>query len=271
MPLFHIVILALIQGITEFLPVSSSGHLVLAHAIWGPRADDLTLDIAVHVGTLFAVLLYFRHDILHMVCGVQQFIRGKGDREGHRLTLAVLTGSVPVIIAGFIMHLSTPDWTRSLYLTAWCTLLFGIVLGLADRVKRADRTLEKITLKDALLIGLAQVLALIPGVSRSGITMTAARALGFNRSDCARYSMLLAIVAISGAGTLTGFALAQEGNIALTYQALLAVILSFFSALVAIFLMMKWLNRASFKPFVIYRIILGTVLLALLYGGIIAP
>ncbi|MCB9990373.1 MAG: undecaprenyl-diphosphate phosphatase [Rhodospirillales bacterium] len=271
MPLFHIVILALIQGITEFLPVSSSGHLVLAHHGLGARADDMTLDIAVHVGTLFAVLLYFHRDIVKMLCGMTHIRDGIRQNDGLKLLLTIIIGSVPVIAAGFLIHLSGPDWTRSLYLTAWCTLIFGIVLGIADRLPHTDRTLEQITYKDALLIGLAQMLALIPGVSRSGITMTAARFLGFNRADCARYSLLLALVAISGAGTLGGLDLWQSGDLALSVDALIAAGLAFLSGLLAIFLMMKWLERASFKPFVIYRIVLGLLLLGLLYGGVIAP
>ena len=269
MPLLHIVILALVQGITEFLPISSSGHLVLAHHFFGAQADDLTLDIAVHVGTLFAVLLYFRRDICRMLCGLKTLCRKDGSSEGKKLLFALIIGSLPVIAAGFLIYLTGPEWTRSLYLTAWCTLIFGIVLGLADKYKPTDRTLDRLTIKDAFLIGLAQTLSLIPGVSRSGITMTAGRALGFNRSDCARFSLLLAVVAISGAGTLGGIDLWQENDLALTYHALIAAILSFATALAAIFLMMKWLEHASFMPFVIYRIVLGLLLLGLLYGGVI--
>lgn len=264
MSLFHIVILALVQGITEFLPISSSGHLVLAHEVIGKTVDDLTMDVAVHVGTLAAVLLYFYKDVLRMLCT----LKGGGDKK---LILAIIIGSLPVVAAGFIIHLTGPDWTRSLYLTAWCTLIFGIILGLADKYKPAEKSLDQLTIKDAFLIGLAQMLALIPGTSRSGITMTAGRMLGFNRADCARFSLLLATVAISGAGTLGGFDLMQSGNIDLGIDILLAAILAFLSGLAAIALMMRWLEKASFMPFVIYRVILGLLLLGLLYGGVLTP
>ncbi len=271
MPVLHIVILALVQGITEFLPVSSSGHLVLAHDLIGRSANDLTIDIAVHVGTLFAALLYFRADICRMLCGLRALAGKEGGQEGKQMLLALIIASIPVILAGFALHLTGTDWTRSVYLVAWCTFIFGIVLGIADTFKPADKKLETITIKDAIFIGCAQMLALIPGVSRSGITMTAARWLGFSRTDSARFSLLLAIVAISGAGTLTGIDLLQAGDPMLTYQSLIAVLLSFISGLAAIFLMMKWLETASFKPFVFYRLFLGIILLTLLYGGFIEP
>ncbi len=264
MPLFHIVILALIQGLTEFLPISSSGHLVLAHEIMGKTAGDLTLDVAVHVGTLFAVLLYFKRDICRMVCSVKT----GGDKK---LILAVIVGSLPVIVAGFLIHMLGPDWTRSLYLTAWCTLVFGIILWAADKYKPAEKTLDVLTVKDALFIGMAQILALIPGTSRSGITMTAARALGFSRTEAARFSLLLAIVAISGAGSLSGIDLVQAGSLTMTFDVLMAAALSFFSGFAAIALMMRWLEKSSFTVFAVYRVILGLVLLGLLYGGVLVP
>ncbi len=262
MSLFHIVILALIQGITEFLPVSSSGHLVLAHEAIGKTGYDLTIDVAVHVGTLFAVLLYFRADISRMFFA----LKGGGDKS---LAIAIIIGSLPVIIAGFLIHLTGPEWTRSLYLTAWCTLIFGIVLGLADKYAPASKELRKLTIKDALLIGLAQTLALIPGTSRSGITMSAARGLGFSRTESARFSLLLAIVAISGAGALGSIDLIQSGDIDLGLNVVAALVLSFVSGFAAISLMMRWLEKASFMPFVWYRIGLGLLLLGLLYGGVL--
>jgi len=264
MILYHIVILALIQGITEFLPISSSAHLVLAHAVingdsaghWG---EDMMIDVAVHVGTLFSVLVYFRRDLCAMCC--------KPGASG--LPLLVLVSSIPVIIAGFALHMLQPDWLRSVEVIAWTTLIFGIALLWADRSKPSERDLDDLTMRDAVWIGLAQVLALIPGVSRSGITMTAARWLGFSRLEAARFSMLLAIVAISGAGTLGGIDLIKSGDAALNMEALLAAALAFLSGLVAITLMMRWLERATFTPFAIYRVVLGLLLLGIVYMGII--
>lgn len=283
MVLFHIVILALIQGITEFLPISSSGHLVLAHAFMDGAAvdeaarwaEDLTMDVAVHVGTLFAVLLYFYRDIWSMVRGLIGLLcinkaateQGGADQEGAQLCLYVVLASLPVIVAGFALHAWAPAFVRSVEIMAWATLIFGIVLWAADHFSPADKMLVTLNWKSALLIGLAQVLALIPGTSRSGITMTAGRALGFSRRESARFSLLLAVVAISGAGTLSGIDLWQSGDLALGKEAALAAGLSFVTALGAIALMMKWLEKSSFTPFALYRIILGLILLGLIYSG----
>ena len=271
MILYHIVILALIQGITEFLPVSSSGHLVLAHAFLegdtaGQWGKNQLLDVAVHVGTLFSVLIYFRRDVAVMVAGLKDWAIGKRKSEGALLDLHILISSLPVIAAGFVLHAIEPSFLRSVEIVAWTTLIFGIVLWHADRFSPAEKNMRDLTIKDSALIGLAQCLALIPGTSRSGITMTAARYLGFSRGKAARYSLLLSIVAISGAGTLGGIDLVKSGNMDLTYDVLLAALLSAVSGFVAIALMMKWLERSSFTPFAIYRVILGVILLSFVYG-----
>lgn len=261
MPFFHIVILALVQGITEFLPISSSGHLVLAHALLGSdgTAQDQIMDIAVHVGTLAAVLLYFRQYAAGIV---------RRDAAHWRLAFLIVFASLPVIAAGFVMHKLDPAWSRSLLLMGWASIIFGGVLWYADKFRPAGRDLEVMSWKGALFIGLAQVLSLMPGVSRSGITMTAARWLGFSRTESARFSMMLAIVAISGAGALGGLDLLKSGDAALGLDALVAAVLSFVSSGAAIILMMKWLQHATFTPFVIYRIALGAALLAVYYGAL---
>ncbi|NCT40176.1 MAG: undecaprenyl-diphosphate phosphatase [Alphaproteobacteria bacterium] len=271
MPLLHIIILALIQGITEFLPISSSGHLVLAHAaLDGNAAQEwdkhILMDVAVHVGTLFSVLLYFRKDVILMVSGILSLLTGKWDHTGNQLTLKIIIGSIPVIIIGFWLNAMNPSWLLAVEIVAWTTLIFGIVLWIADRMAPNEKTLDELGYKHALIIGLAQCLALIPGTSRSGITMTAARFLGYNRSECAHYSLLLGIIAISGAGALGGLELLNNPNASLSYDVLIAAILSFISGYIAIVLMMKWLSRASFTPFAIYRIILGIALLAVIYA-----
>lgn len=270
MPLLHILILALVQGITEFLPISSSGHLILTHAalnegtdIW---AQDLMLDVAVHVGTLFSVLLYFRSDMCKMLCGLKDALTGNQTSEGARLAGFVILSSLPVILAGFVLNEFQPYWLRAIEIVAWTTLLFGILLWWVDAKKPATREQNTMTWKDAVFIGLAQALALIPGTSRSGITMTASRYLGYTRTDAARYSLLLAVIAISGAGTLGGLDLIEAGSLSLTLDALLAAGLAFVSGWVAIALMMNWLKKASFKVFAVYRIALGLVLLAGIYG-----
>lgn len=267
MPFYHILLLAVIQGLTEFLPVSSSGHLVLTHNVMGNAATDLCwetnrlIDVAVHVGTLLSVLVYFRQDIFKMVGGITD-----KNSDGFKMALHVTVASIPVIIAGFIIHKIEPSLLCMVEVMAWTTLIFGIVLWIADKFDN-QKTLEQMKIPQAFMIGLSQALALIPGVSRSGITMTSARFLGFSRVEAARFSLLLSIVAISGAGFLNGIKLAEMNDLSLGIDVLAAVILSFLSGWIAIFLMMKWLSHATFKPFAIYRIILGIILLGLIYNG----
>lgn len=271
MPLLHIIILALIQGITEFLPISSSGHLLLAHAVLEGDASQewdkrVVMDVAVHVGTLFSVLLYFRRDVRLMLNGVFALLTGRLEHTGNALTLKIIIGSIPVIIAGFIINAFEPSWLLAVEIIAWTSLGFGILLWVADRVEQNAKTLDDLSYTHALLIGLSQCLALIPGTSRSGITMTTARFLGYNRTECAHYSLLLGIIAISGAGALGGIELLQDPSLALGQDIAIAAGVAFISGYIAIALMMKWLARASFTPFVIYRVLLGIGLLALIYG-----
>lgn len=265
MPILHLVVIALVQGITEFLPISSSGHLVLAPIVLEWPDQGLVIDIAVHVGTLMAVMAYLYRDVGAMAGGLMRTMRGRRD-PGARLFFFLVLGTVPVVIAGFLMHKYMPDGMRSMRVIGWTTLGFGILLWLADRVGMTVRRIEHLRVADVLFIGLAQCLALIPGTSRSGITMTAARLIGMERPDAARFSLLLSIPAIAGAGALVGLDIYESGNLELAADAFVAAILAFLSALIAIALMMAWLKRASFTPFVIYRIFLGIVLLGFSYG-----
>ncbi len=270
MTLLPIIILALIQGLTEFLPVSSSGHLVLVHHIFdsGKNWDQrLIMDVAVHVGTLFSVLVYFRKDVLSMLTGALDWTKRDFKTEGAQLNIHLLIASIPVIAGGFALHILKPDWLTLLQVMAWSTIIFGILLWIADRTPQTAKTLRDMSLKDAALIGLAQTLALIPGTSRSGITMTASRFLGYSRTQSARFSLLLAIIAISGAGTIAGLELWQSGDIELGFDALLAAVLSFLAGWLSIALMMKWLERSTFTVFAVYRVILGVALLAIIYNA----
>ncbi len=267
MPLLHIAVLALVQGITEFLPVSSSGHLVLVPIFLDWPDQGLVMDVAVHVGTLFAVMLYFSKDLWGMATGVGKMLRGRKD-PGARLLMLVVVASLPVIAGGYLVNRYAGDGLRGLEVVAWTTFGFGIVLYFADRMGMTLRRVEHLGYGDALVIGFAQVLALVPGTSRSGITISAARILGMERQDAARFSMLMSIPAILGAGSLKGWDLYQAGDADLTGAALLGAGLAFISALVAIALMMAWLRRASFTPFVVYRLLLGGFLLVVAYGWI---
>lgn len=265
MSILHLVVLALIQGITEFLPISSSGHLALVPLLTDWPDQGLMIDIAVHVGTLGAVMLYFWRDVIGMLRGLWMLLRGRSDSYA-KLAGLIILATLPVIGAGYALEKYGTDSLRTLDVIAWATLIFGIVLWIADKTGMTLRRVEHLGLSDGILIGLAQVLALIPGTSRSGITMTAARLLGMERTDAARFSMLLSIPTILGAGTLAGLELYERGDAQLTSDAVVAGGLAFLTALVAISVLMAWLRRSSFTPFVIYRIVLGCGLLGLSYG-----
>lgn len=264
-PLLHLVVLALVQGITEFLPISSSAHLVLVPALTGWDDQGLIIDVAVHVGTLAAVMVYFRRDIAGMVVGFLKLLVGRWT-PGGRLALLVAWATIPVVVAGAALHAALPQGIRSVELIAWATILYAIVLYAADRLSLQIRKVEHVGWVAALFVGLAQALALIPGTSRSGITMTAGRLIGMERTEAARLSLLMSIPTILGAGMLTGLDLADAGDAALTGDAILAAALAFVAALVAIWALMRWLKVAGFGPFVVYRLLLGVGLLWWLHG-----
>ncbi|MEQ9814387.1 MAG: undecaprenyl-diphosphate phosphatase [Azospirillaceae bacterium] len=265
MPFLHLLVLALVQGITEFLPISSSAHLVLVPYLTGWADQGLVIDVAVHVGTLGAVLIYFWRDVLAVLVGLGRLATGRRT-PGGRLALLLIVGTIPAVLAGFALHRYAPTLFRSAEVIAWATLVFGLLLWLADRAALQIRRIEHLGWSDAIIIGLAQCLAFIPGASRSGITMTAGRFLGMERAEAARFSMLLSIPTILGAGLLATLDLAEAGDVTLGLDAAIAAGLAFVSALVAIALLMAWLRRAGFAPFVVYRIALAGLLFYLLYA-----
>lgn len=267
MPLLHLAILALVQGITEFLPISSSGHLVLVPVFLEIPDQGLMLDVAVHVGTLGAVILYLWRDIWNMVAGLGRTMRGRSD-PGAKMAGYLIVATLPVVAAGYALNHYYPQGIRGVEIIGWTTLGFGIVLLITDQIGMTLRRIEHLRIGDVLFIGCAQALALVPGTSRSGICMTAARILGMERSDAARFAMLLSIPAIVGAGSLKGYELWQTGNVALTSDALLAAGMAFVAALITIILLMAWLRRATFTPFAIYRVILGAALIGYSYGWV---
>ncbi len=259
--------LALVQGITEFLPVSSSAHLILVPVFTGWPDQGQIIDVAVHVGTLGAVMLYFWRDLWAMVLGLVQLAKGRRNPMA-KLAGFLIVATVPAVVAGFLVDRYAPGAMRSVAVIAWATFGFGVVLWFADKLGMTVRRVEHLSLGDVVIIGLAQALALIPGTSRSGITVTAARFLGLERPESARFSMLMSIPVIVGAGALKGWELYQSGDARLTADAVAAAALAFVAALVAIAVMMAWLKRASSAPCVVYRIVLGGFLLALVYGVI---
>ena len=269
--LLQLLVIALVQGITEFLPISSSAHLVLIPEVTDWRDQGLVIDVAVHVGTLGAVVLYFRRDLAQMVVGGWRLVTGRIDQGAH-LALKIVVATLPVVVAGYAVDRLLLGDERNLFLLAnviaVASIAFGIVLWWVDRHAPSERRTESLSYREAILIGFAQALALIPGTSRSGITMTAARWLKLTRTEAARFSLLLAIPAILAAGTLKGIDLAASGDATLGRDAALSAGLAFVSAFAAIALMMKWLQHASFTPFVVYRVLLGVVLLVYLHLGL---
>jgi len=265
--LYHILILAFIQGATEFLPVSSSGHLVITSTVLGFPDQGLTIDIALHVGTLLAVVIYFWRDVWEMTLGIIRMVTGRGGPAA-KLVLNVLVATIPILIAGYFAQPYVIQYFRDIELIAWATIGFGILLYVADKIGMTVWRVEHLGLSHALIIGLAQVLALVPGTSRSGITMTAGRLLGMERFEAARFSMLLSIPTIIAAGTLAGIEIEVEGTLDLLgSDAAIAAGTGFISGLLAIAAMMAWLRHAGFTPFVVYRILLGGGILAWIHYG----
>lgn len=267
MSLFHLFILAVVQGITEFLPVSSSGHLILLPGLTGTADQGLAIDVAVHVGTLTAVILYFRADVRVALQGCGRLMRGKVDTQGAFLALCLIIATVPVIIAGFALKVSgLSEAMRSVAVIGWAMLGFGLVLYWADKTGAQTKTDSNWSIRDAVLMGLAQVLALIPGTSRSGITITAARRLGYGREGAAKLSMLMSIPTILASGALLGLDVIGDADWALARDASIGAAFAFVAALTALTLMMRLLRSVSFTPYVIYRVVLGIVLLAWAYS-----
>jgi len=264
MTTFNLLLVALIQGITEFLPVSSSGHLILLPYLTGLEDQGVTIDIAAHLGTLIAVILYFWADVRSALWGTLRLVRGKVDTQGAFLALCLLIATIPVIIAGFILKLTGIDDVirDNITIIAAAFIFFGLVLYWADQSKPVTKTAEQWSLKDAVIMGLWQVLALIPGTSRSGITITGARALGYARTDAARLAMLMSIPTIIAAGALAGLDLIGNPDAPAMRDVAIVTVFSFIAAMLALTLMMRLLKSVSYTPYVIYRVVLGVILLA---------
>ena len=266
MPLYHLILISLIQGITEFLPVSSSGHLILLPGLTGLTDQGPVIDVAAHVGTLLAVITYFWSDVRHILHGLPQVVRGQFDRPSARLLVAFTLATLPVMALGLILKLSgLSDALRSITVIGWSMLVFGVLLYWMDQRARATRQIEDLTLRDAWILGLWQALALIPGTSRSGITITGALNAGFNRKEAAKIAMLMSIPTIIASGALTSLDLIG-GTVPLRDTAIVVAV-SFAAALMALSLMMRLLSRLTYAPYVIYRIGLGLTLLTIGYSG----
>lgn len=265
----YYLLLALVQGITEFLPVSSSGHLVLVPSITNRSDHGVSIDVAAHIGTLIAVMIYVRSDLIKMTLALRntalKSLRPNAniliDAPSLMMIKMLIIATIPVIIAGFLVSLFEPDMLRLVQTVAISNIIFAIFLWHSDKTSPSEHTLSEMGLKQALFIGLAQMLALIPGTSRSGVTMTMARYLGFERLSAARFSLLLSIPVIIAAGCLQIVTLIRQEDIVVGAAALYVAVFSCIIALGAIHGMMKWLGRANFNLFVYYRFALGLVLL----------
>lgn len=263
MSTIEVIILALIQGLTEFLPVSSSAHLILPSAVLGWQDQGIAFDVAVHVGTLLAVMLYFRQDIGNLTVGWVKSLGGQHSTDS-KLAWWVILATIPAGLAGLLAADFIETFLRSPWVLAISTIVFGLALWWADVVAKQNVAMTGMTWQQALLIGLAQAVALIPGTSRSGITMTAAMLLGLDKVSAARFSFLLSIPIIVLSGGYQASKLLSEPAHYDIHGILLGTVLSFISALVCIHFFLKIISRMGMLPFVIYRLILGVGLLIFL-------
>jgi len=252
--IIEIIILSIVQGISEFLPISSSAHLNIIEIIFEFNSNSLMIDVSLHLGSLLSIIFYFRKELLNL-------------KHNQKLLSLLVIGSIPIVIVGYII--STTGLINllenNLKIIAWTTLIFGIILYLADKSKSEKKISSNLNLKTILYIGLFQVLALIPGVCRAGITITAARFFKYNRFDSSKISFLLAIPAIAGASVLQ-LKNAIEQSFELNYLILISIILSFLFSFFTIKLFLKYINKFSLNVFVIYRIIISVILFIIIYN-----
>ena len=249
----EILILGLIQGISEFLPISSAAHLVLFSKYYEFSSQNLLIDISLHLGSLIAIIFYFRKDLFNFV-------------QNKSFLIKILLGTIPIIPVGYILYQTgLINNLRSLEVIGWMSLIFGILLYISDKFKITKKIDTEFTSSSAIIIGLFQVLALIPGVSRSGITITSGRLLGFNRFDSAKISFFLSIPTLGAASLLGIYNIYKEGNAELNFLAIIAVIFSFIFSYFTIVLFLNFIKKFSLNVFVIYRIILSLFILTVVY------
>ena len=250
--LFEILLLSLIQGVSEFLPISSAAHLILASNIYEFKNQSLLIDISLHLGSLLAILFYFRNEIFNLKNNLNLFYK-------------IIVATLPLIIIGYFLYSTGIIYEfRNIKVIVWTTFAGAILLHIADRRKIFNNLENSFNYKSALIIGLFQIIALIPGTSRAGITITAGRILGFNRTDSTKISFYLSIPALAGASALGIKDLLKE-NIEFNFIVLVGIFLSFIISLITIKYFLKFIKKFSFKIFVFYRIILSLILLYIIY------
>lgn len=248
----EILVLSAIQGISEFLPISSSAHLIIVSSLYNLKASSLLIDISLHLGSLLAIIFFFRKDLFDI-------------KSNQKLLRLIIIGSIPLIIFGYILH-STEliHLLRNIKVIAWTTLIFGIFLYFSDQKKIYKNISSNLNIKSIIFIGMFQILALIPGVSRTGITITAARLLSFNRVDSGKISFLLSIPALAGASFL-GLKDIPNESIEINLLVIIAIILSFLFSYLTVKFFLRYLNRFSLNIFIIYRITIALILLSIIY------
>ena len=250
-------LIGIIQGVTEFLPISSSGHLVLFAQLTNWEDQGLFTDIAVHFGTLFAVVIYLRKDIYYFLTNIFQFKLFED-----QIIFKIILATLPAIILGYFIYDYVSLYFRSIQLIALSSIVFAIILFFADRVRMESKSWNKITYTETLVVGLFQVLAFIPGASRAGVTITGARLLGYDRLNATRFSMILSIPIIFASMTLSFINIFNEEYVAVNlYQSFSAALVAFITAFLSIIFLMRFIKKANFNIFIIYRIILGIILL----------
>lgn len=273
MGLFEAIVLGIIQGLTEFLPISSSAHIRISSEFMGIGDPGAAYTAITQLGTETAVLVFFWRDISRIFRTWFLSLFKHADRSSADALMGwwIILGSVPIVVAGLLFEDAIDTTLRSLWFVSFALIIFGVVLGLADHYGSQVRELRQMNWLQALIFGFAQALALIPGVSRSGGTITAGRLMGFTRPEAARYSFLLAVPAVFGSGgykLLKSFGETQQTPLSFT---LISTVVAFGVALVVIGVFMKYISRGSFMPFVVYRIALGLVIITLLVTGVLEP
>ena len=251
--IIEIIILSLVQGVSEFLPISSSAHLIVVSTLYEFKSSSLLIDVSLHLGSLLAIIFFFRKELFDL-------------KNNQKLLSLMIFGSIPLILFGYILYKTELIYVlRDIKIIAWTTLIFGIILYLADKCKFDKKISSNLNLKMIFYIGLFQVLALIPGVSRAGITITAARIFNFNRFDSSKISFLLAIPALAGASVLGLKDIANKG-FEFNYLILISIILSFLFSYFTVKFFLKYINKFSLNIFIIYRIIVAIILFILIYN-----
>ena len=251
--IIEIVVLSLIQGVSEFLPISSSAHLIIVSSLYEFKSSSLLIDVSLHLGSLLAIIFFFRKELFNI-------------RNNHKLLLLIIIGSIPLVIVGYFLHSTGFIYLlRDMKIIAWTTLVFGILLYFADQNRFDKKMSSDLNFKTIFYIGLFQTLALIPGVSRAGITITIARLLKFNRYDSSKISFLLAIPALAGASFLSLKDILDQ-SFDFNFFILLSITLSFLFSYFTVKFFLKYISKFSLNIFIIYRILIALFLLILIYG-----